>query len=228
MVAAISDLSPAQRQVLEALKRRGEATATELAEALEISATAVRQHLGSLRTAGLVLAERQRGQPGRPIERHRATELAERLFEASDHNLSAEILELVAAEDPALVARVFDRRRQLIVEDAVARLDQTDPEQRVEIVTRILDEQGYIVDAETVDDGHFRINLRSCAIWTVANQFDQACNSELDLIRTLVPEASVERTATKTDGAHTCCYDLIIAPHPPTPRSVSGHPGSAR
>ena len=210
MPSVTADLSPAQRQVLVALKRAGEATAADLATSLDISPTAVRQHLSSLRAAGLVLAERQRGQPGRPVERYRGTELAEPLFETPDGELSTEILGFVAAEDPALVGRIFDRRRELIVEDAISRLHNTPPEDRVGIVTSLLDEQGYLADFEEVAHGHYRINLRSCAIWTVANHFGQACTSELELIRTLIPEAAIERTATKTEGAHTCCYDIRV------------------
>ena len=56
MVTADTGPSPTQRRVLEALKRRGEATADQLAETLEISASAVRQHLSALRSAGLIAA----------------------------------------------------------------------------------------------------------------------------------------------------------------------------
>lgn len=211
MASAITDLSPAQRQVLVALKRLGDATAAELAEGLGVSPTAVRQHLTALRSAGLVEAEQQRGQPGRPVERHRNSIDAEALFETPDGDLSAEILGLVAAEDPALVGRIFDRRRQLIVEDTLARLSTTSPQDRVEVVARLFDDQGYMVDAEQLEADHYRINLRSCAIWSVASTFGQACSSELDLIRTLIPEASVERSSTKTDGAHTCSYDIELS-----------------
>ncbi len=205
-----AELSPAQRQVLVALKRAGDATAAELAATLEISPTAARQHLTALRTAGLVTAENERGQPGRPVKRYRGTKLAEPLFELTDGDLSSEILGFVAEEDPAMVGRIFDRRRQLIVEDAVTRLGDTAPHDRVGIVTSLLDEQGYLADFEEISPRHYRINLRSCAIWTVASSFGQACTSELDLIRTLIPEASIERTATKKDGSHTCCYDITV------------------
>ena len=210
MASTTTDLSPAQRQVLVAVKMAGETTAAELASTLNISPTAVRQHLAALRAAELVVAERLRGQPGRPVEQYRGTAHAESLFEASDGDLSTEILGFVAEEDPALVGRIFDRRRQLILEDAVARLADTTAQERVGIVTSLLDEQGYLVDHEELDDGHYRINLRSCAIWSVANSFGQACTSELDLIRTLIPEAAIERTATKKDGSHTCSYDLKV------------------
>lgn len=205
------ELSPAQRQVLTALKRRGEATAADLATTLDVSPTATRQHLAALRAAGLVEGERLRGQPGRPVELYRATDLAEPLFEITDGDFSSELLGFIADEDPALVGRIFDRRRQLIVEDALARLNDTEPHERVGIVTSLLDEQGYLADFEEVRRGHYQINLRSCAIWSVANQFGEACTSELDLIKALIPEASIERTATKTDGSHTCCYDVTVA-----------------
>jgi len=52
----LADLSPAQRQVVVALKRRGEASAEELAEALGITPSGVRQHLATLRAAGVVAA----------------------------------------------------------------------------------------------------------------------------------------------------------------------------
>ncbi len=210
MASVTADLSPAQRQVLVAVKMAGEATAADVAATLKISPTAVRQHLTVLRAAGLVDAERLRGQPGRPVEQYRGTELAEPLFETPDGNLSIEILGFVAEEDPALVGRIFDRRSELIVEDALARVADTAPRDRVSIVTSLLDEQGYIVDFEELNDGHFRINLRSCAIWSVATHFGQACTSELDLIRTLIPEATIERTATKTEGSHTCSYDVTV------------------
>ena len=75
--------SATQRRVLIALKRRGEATADELASALEISSSAVRQHLSALRSAGFIAARQERGQPGRPADKYHATPLTEPLFVVS-------------------------------------------------------------------------------------------------------------------------------------------------
>ena len=204
------DLSAAQREVLVAVKRHGESTADELAAALDVSASAVRQHLASLRGAGLVAGTRQRGRPGRPVEAHHATELAEPLFAMPDNELSIEILTHVEAEDPDLVARIFQRRRARLVADVAEELGVGGDEDRVGIVARLLDDRGYMADWEQVGPDHHRINLRSCAIWGLANHFGQACTSELELIRELIPEALIERTTTKTSGAHTCSYDIRV------------------
>ncbi len=129
MTTANAMLSPTQRRVIETLKRLGEATADELAAALEVSPSAVRQHLGALRSAGLIEARQDRGNTGRPADRYHATERTEPLFVTSD-DLSIELLELVGDEDPDLVDRVFDRRRQRLVDDAEAHLAGTSVEDR--------------------------------------------------------------------------------------------------
>jgi len=209
MLTADTAPSPTQRRVLEALKRRGEATADELAETLAVSSSAVRQHLSALRSAGLIEARQERGQTGRPADRYHATERANPLFVTPD-DLSIELLELVDDEHPELVDRVFDRRRQRLVDDAEAHLAGTSIEERIAGVTELLDAQGYLCDWEQVGDGHFRINLHNCAIWAVASRFSQACASELEYLQGVLPDATVARVTHKTSGAHTCAYDIAV------------------
>ena len=204
--------SPTQRRVLEALKRHGEATADQLSATLGVSSSAVRQHLSALRAAGLIEARQERGQPGRPADRYRTTERAEPLFVPHDDDLSIELLSLIDDEDPDLVRRVFDRRRERLVDDARHRLDGSPIDERIERVTELLDAQGYLCDFEQVSDRHYRINLHSCAVWSVASRFRQACASELEFLQQVLPDADVARTTHKTSGAHTCAYDIRVRP----------------
>ncbi len=201
--------SATQRRVLIALKRRGEATADELASTLEISSSAVRQHLSALRSAGFITARQERGHSGRPADKYHATDLAEPLF-GTTANLSIELLEHIEEEDPELVNRVFERRRRRLVEEANDRLEGEPIDKRVAVLTELLDAQGYLADFDALGDDHYRINLHSCAIWAVANRFQQACTAELDFIRDLIPDATVERVTLKTDGAHTCAYEITV------------------
>jgi len=205
-----AELSATQRRVLVAVKRQGESTVDELGETLEISSSAVRQHLGALESAGMVTSRRQHGRTGRPANRYRATERAEPLFEADDGNFSLELLGHLEEEAPELVARVFDRRRQRMVDDAQSKVVGLATDQRVGVVTELLDAQGCLADSGEVDAGHFRISLHNCPVWAVASEYRQVCTSELDFIRDLIPDASVERVTHKTAGAHTCAYDIRI------------------
>ena len=204
-------LSETQRRVLVAVKRHGECTADELATTLEISTSAVRQHLSALRAGGFVEAEKVRGQPGRPVDRYRATVRTEPLFETTDGDFSIELLGDIEAEDPDIVDRVFERRRQRQVDTARERVVGRPIHEQVGIVTQLLDAQGYLADHDQLDDQHFRINLRNCPVWTVANRFRQVCSAELDLLRELIPDATVQRVTHKTAGAHTCAYDITVS-----------------
>ncbi len=208
MDTPVAELSPAQRSVLRTLKRLGEATADELATRLDISTSAVRQHLNALRFAGLIAAQQERGRPGRPADRYHATEAAEPLFVGNDARLSIEILAQVEDEDPELVSRIFDRRRERLAECARDRVVGRPIDERIDVVTKLLDEQGYLADFEKLEHGHYRINLHSCAIWAVASLYRQACAAELDFIRDLLPDAVVDRISHKTDGAHSCAYHI--------------------
>jgi DeoR family suf operon transcriptional repressor len=200
--------SPTQRRVLAALKRSGDATAEELAATLEISSSAVRQHLRAMRSAGLITASQDRGQPGRPADRYHATDLTEPLFVTADSSLSLELLEHIEEEDPELVIRVFERRRRRLVESAQDKLTDKSIAQKVNVLTNMLDKQGYLADCEKPDHNHYRINLHSCPIWAVATRYTQACTTELEFIRDLMPDATVERVTHKTAGAHTCAYEI--------------------
>ena len=202
--------SPTQRRVLVALKRRGEATADELATALDISASAVRQHLSALRSAGFIASRQDRGHPGRPADRYHATDLTEPLFVATDGSLSIELLGHIEEEDPELVNRVFERRRRRLVEEAKDRLEGRPIDEQFAVLGDLLDSQGFLADSDALSNTRYRINLHSCAIWAVANRYHQACTAELDFIRDLIPDATVERVTHKTDGAHTCTYEITV------------------
>ena len=208
MESVDAPLSATKRRVLLTVKQQGESTVDELAEMLEISSSAVRQHLGALEAAGMVASRREHGRPGRPANRYRATERAEALFTADDGALSVELLGHLEAEAPGLVARVFDRRRRQLVDDARSRVDGLVTDRRIGIVADLLDAQGCLAETDRVEAGHHRISLHNCPVWTVANRYDEPCTSELDFIRDLLPGTTVERVTHKTAGDHTCVYDV--------------------
>ena len=203
-----AELSPAQRHVLVALKRRGEASADELAEALGITPSGVRQHLAVLRSAGLAASRLERGRSGRPIDLYPGTDLGETLFAGASGDLSLELLGHIEEEDPDLVARVFERRRRRRVDQAGEQLVGKNLDEKVAILAKILDGEGYLADFDKLADGTYRINLHSCPIWAVASRYGQACTTELEFLRELLPEAEIERGAHKAAGAHVCGYLL--------------------
>jgi predicted ArsR family transcriptional regulator len=208
MDTAGAKLSPTQRRVLATIKRREEATADELAEVLAISASAVRQHLSALRSAGFVEARQDRGHTGRPADRYHATAASEPLF-AAGSDLTTELLGYIEEEDPELVSRIFTRRRHRLVEAAQdLSIGSASTRERVAALTSLLDGQGYLADFDELADGRYRISLHSCPIWAVAQRHRQACDSELGAIRDLLPDAMVDRITHKAAGSYACAYEI--------------------
>jgi len=232
VVADIADplasLPATRRAMLTYLKKQGDASADELASALAITASAVRQHLAGLGADGLVTHSSARHGPGRPVHRYRLSETGELLFPRAYGTLTTELLEYVEDHDPALLTQIFERRGRRRLEHTKARLEGLPFESRVRELARVLDEDGYLAEVVETDDGAWRIVEHNCAILTVAQRYGHACSSELDYIRAALPDATVERVQHLLAGAHVCAYEIRpLAPTNATEKEASAN-GSNR
>jgi DeoR family suf operon transcriptional repressor len=205
---ALAELPPTRRGLLIALRKRGEARAEELAEQLDITVSAVRQHLQGLAAADLVAHREERAGPGRPRHVYRLGAAAEALFPRSYGELTVELLDYIGDEDPQLVARAFERRRRARVERTMERLSGLAFEERVAEVARVLDEDGYLAEVEAHDDGTFHIREHNCAILAVAQRYGHACGAEIAFLREVLPDADVTRVSHILTGATACTYEV--------------------
>ena len=76
------------------------------------------------------------------------------------------------------------------------------------VLAKILDGEGYLADFDKLGDGSYRMTLHSCAIWGVASQYGQACATELEFLREVLPETQIERVSHKMAGAYVCGYEI--------------------
>ena len=215
--APLDTVPPTRRAMLRLLKQRGEARAEDLAQAIGITPSAVRQQLSVLVDSGWVGHRRVTAGPGRPRHLYHLTPAAEAFFPRTYPELTNELLSYVEDEDPELLARVFRRRRDRRVEQALARFEGRPFEERVAELARILDEDGYVADWERLADGSYRVSEHNCAVLAVARRYGQTCSSELEFLRRALPDARIERVAHMMEGAHRCAY-LIT----PEARSAAG------
>jgi predicted ArsR family transcriptional regulator len=223
---AVTDLSSGQRHVFVALKRRGEASADDLAEVLGITPSAVRQHLAALKSAGLVASLQARGRTGRPADLYHSTDLGEALFARSSRDLPLELLGHIEEEDPELIPRIFERRRRRRVEQARDQLVGKSLDEQVTVLAKILDDEGYLADFKKLAGNTYRMSLHNCAIWGVASRYGQACTTELEFLREVLPETEIERIAHKMAGAYVCGYE--IRPRAAKPRVPGNRARRAR
>jgi predicted ArsR family transcriptional regulator len=205
-------LPTGRRAVLFAVRTIGDATVDDVAAYLGITASGARQHLTALADDGLVDADelaRDAGSRGRPRLSYHATDLADALFPKAYAALTNDLLGYLAEEGTEAVDRLFARRRDDRIAGARQRLaGRRSLAAKVDELARILDEDGYVATAERAGRDRFRLVEHNCAITEVARRYGQACSSEIDFIRAVLPEADVERTSHIVDGARHCAYEI--------------------
>ena len=199
---ASGNLSSAQRQVLIAVKRRGEASADEVAETLGVTPSAARQHLAGLKSGGLVASRRERGRSGRPADLYHGTELGEYLFAGpTAGEFSIELLGHIEEEDPELVPRVFERRRRQRVEQYRDTLAGKPLGEKVAGLAEILDAEGYMGDVDELPRQQLPTHAPQLRHLGGGLPLRSTCTTELELMQEVLPEAEVTRVAHKVAGA---------------------------
>ena len=205
-------LPDGRRAVVYALRRRGQATADDIARQLDMTVSGARQHLTALVDDGLAEATelpRPPGQRGRAQLAYMVTERADMLFPKAYGELTNELLGYASETDAGLIDTLFQRRRDERIRNATARLaTKRGLKAKVAELTRILDDDGYLATCEDAGGGVFRIVEHNCAIWAVAQRYGQACTSELEFIRTVLDGADVERVQHMVAGARRCAYEI--------------------
>jgi DeoR family suf operon transcriptional repressor len=211
-VAVAPPIPAGRRAVLYAVRRIGDATVDEVAEQSGITISGARQHLSSLAEHGLVEAvEVHPDQPrrGRPRLTYHVTELGDLLFPKAYGALTNELLGYLAETADDAVERLFQRRRDHRIANATARLDHhRSLAGKVAELTAILDEDGYLASFERIGRDHFVVIEHNCAIAAVAGRYRQACTSELEFIRAVLPEAEITRVSHMANGDRRCAYDV--------------------
>jgi len=212
---ALPSLPAGRREVLYAVRRRGEATAEQVADQLGMTASGARQHLTALVEAGLVDASELTAdlpRRGRRTLAYSATPAADGYFPKAYGELTNELLGYLGDTDPTMLDDLFARRREHRIDAARARLaPKRTLATKVRELTEILDEDGYLATSERVAPGVYRIVEHNCAIWAVAQRYGQACTSEIDFIRAVLPDATVERVQHMVAGARHCAYEVRAA-----------------
>jgi DeoR family suf operon transcriptional repressor len=209
----IDQLPTTRRAILNLLKRQGPLDALAVARELALTPAAIRLQLARLEEDGLLVHRDEvpeGARRGRPRHVYELTSAAEALYPKRYGDLTTELLGYLGGPDATEVDELFEQRRQRRVAGALPRTADLPFDEQVAELTAILDEDGYLAEAERLADGSWRITEHNCAILTVAHGFSQACTSELAFIREALPGAKVQRIAHLMDGAHVCAY--LVSP----------------
>ena len=201
-----------RRAITQRLKQEGALDAATLAEPLNISAMAVRQHLYALQSEGLVTYEEQPQPMGRPIKQWRLTPAADRLFPDGHADLTVSLLSAMteAFGSDGLDRLLAVRSREQIAQYSPAVTESDSLVDRIKALVNIRTAEGYMAEVKSLDDGTFLLIENHCPICTAATACIGLCASELEVFRTVLGESvTVERTEHILAGQRRCVYQIL-------------------
>ena len=204
----------ARDRVLLQLKTKGELTAAQLARRLDVTPMAIRQHLAALEEEGLVDHAEAPRSVGRPAKLWHLTPAAAQRFPDSHADLTVDLLESMQhAFGEKGLDRLLEVRAKRQLEAYRARMPGPDAplDKRVAALSKLRREEGYMAKWSRARgaSGALMLVENHCPICAAAQTCQGLCRDELELFRTLLPDAKVERIEHLLEGARRCAYRVV-------------------
>lgn len=195
-------------QILFELKRTDSLSARELAARLALSLNAVRHHIRELETEGVIEHVRQHRAVGAPAFAYRLSPQGQALFPRRYQETLTYVLEHVAVRDGRTAAiAMLEAHLQGMAARLKVELAGLTPEQRVEAVTRLRSEDGYMAEWQSAGEGAATIREHNCAIHAIAERFPEICAAEQRFMEEVLG-APVERRQHILSGCTACEYHV--------------------
>ncbi|NER23989.1 MAG: iron-sulfur cluster biosynthesis transcriptional regulator SufR [Symploca sp. SIO1C2] len=212
--------SSTKQAILQLLQKEGQKTASELAEALEISPQAIRRHLKELEDGGLIEHKQAQIGMGRPQHLYKLSRKGrDRLPNRYDDFAISLLDTLSETVDKEQFSTILQKQWQRKAQEYRQRLGKGSLEKRVAKLVQMRQTEGYMAEWHTLKpednngngDTRYVIIEHNCAISQVAQSFPTVCGHELEMFAIALQDCHVERTHWLNDGEHQCGY-LVYQP----------------
>ncbi len=196
-----------RQHILETLFQKQQCTIKELAAAIGITPISVRHHLTRLEAEGLVTSSEERHGVGRPRRVYSLTRQGAERFPSRYVDMTIRLLEQVKQSLPApVVERLFSQMAADLLADQARQIDleSLSVEERLELVRRILNEEGFGVRWEQRENA-YHIHETACPYLHVGENHPEVCTIDQTLISLLL-QVPVEKIQCRLDGDAQCTY----------------------
>lgn len=196
-------------RIAAALRRRRSACAVDLARELDLSANAIRQHLATLQSEGLVSERHVRRGKTKPTHEFSLTPEGERLFpQRYDLLLNAVLREVRDMGGEDAVRQIFERMGRRASEKMTARAADREGEERVGVLVDLLREHG--VEADYNAEGRtYVIREHNCPYAETVKEHPQVCSVIHTVLGDLFPAGS-RQTDSLATGGESCRFEVNV------------------
>lgn len=196
------------------LKVDGPTDSTRLAQHLNVSAMAVRQHLYDLQMQGLVAYHEEARPIGRPAKLWQLTAAADRFFPDSYAELSVDLIGNIARTfgQEGLEKLLEVRSREQIERYQTELAGDANLRQKLRHLARLRTDEGYMADVKTDADGTLLLVENHCPICVAAKACQGLCQREREVFEAVLggqKAVSVERAEHIIAGARRCAYRVV-------------------
>lgn len=208
-----TESSATKQHILEYLLKHGQATAQELAQALQISPQATRRHLKDLEAESLVEYQVAKVPTGRPTHIYRLSHQGRESFPNHYGEFAVSFLdamvETIGAEQ---INAVLQKQWQRKADVYRRQVGKGSLRKRLSKLAKLRQEEGYMAQLHPVkvnssnSSEQYILAEHNCAIADVAESFPSVCGNELEMFAAILPDCSIERTHWINHGEHSCGY----------------------
>lgn len=196
-----------RKEILDLLRRNGQATVKEIGEAVGLTATGIRQHLTVLERDGLVVSHEERGHVGRPALCYRLTDAGDAVYpKMYDELANALIEEARNILGPQALAQLMKSVANRFAGAAAPTLAALPFRERLHAAAGILQDRGNVVTV-TEEDGEFSVCAHTCPYWNVATKNSIVCALDVQYVRQLVG-ADARLTTSLLRGDDCCTFHI--------------------
>jgi DeoR family transcriptional regulator, suf operon transcriptional repressor len=200
-----------KQDILEYLLKQGQATAHNLADALDISPQAIRRHLKDLQTEGLIFYQSVSTGTGRPQHiYHLSPKGRDRFPNQYDRFVISfldTLVENLGYEQAGKMLAEHWHKKSIDYRDKLGRGKLSD---RVAMLVELRRQEGYMAEYHAIEGqkDKFILTEHNCAISQVAASFPAVCGHELEMFAAALDDCRVERTHWLVNGEHQCGYSI--------------------
>ncbi|WP_078548433.1 helix-turn-helix transcriptional regulator [Litchfieldia alkalitelluris] len=193
--------------ILELLKKEVSLAVNDLTKFLNITHMAVRKHLAILEKEELIKSVETKQPMGRPLQLYSLTEKGDQRFPKHYEGITLEFLnDIKDIHGDEAIQQLFTKREKRLTEEYKKRVNQKSSSEKMNEITKIQNEKGYMASVTQIDDVTFELVEYNCPIYAVAREFKMACRCETDMFKSVLEAEQVRRVCCKTDGDNHCKF----------------------
>jgi predicted ArsR family transcriptional regulator len=199
-----------REKVLLLLRRKGPLTAQELGKELQISVTAIRQHILALEQASLVASRIRRQKLGRPGHEFVLCPKSEDAFPKVYKELASSML--ATAGDiggSQLVKKLVNGWRTGLHREYAEKLRDVPEDEKLACIARLQNTRGHLAHFEQGDHVQKLIQY-NCVVHELSADYAAFCESERRMYEKLLGRP-VKRVKCRAEGGDCCVFETCVS-----------------